>query len=95
MDLNTTSLHYKGLAVMIAEGKVVGLRCAGPDCTTGDGVHVGASASEVERVYGPARRVAGPGGVNQLAYGFTTDGKCAIRFKLSGDVVNGIEVSCK
>jgi hypothetical protein len=89
---STTNLHYKGLTAILDEGQVVGIRCAGTDCTTGDGVRVGSSAAEVERAYGPAGR---SGGSTQLTYGFTTDGKCALRFAISANVVKGIEVTCK
>ena len=87
---SSTVLEYPGITVRIVERRVVGLHCTGQSCITGDAVRVGATQAEVVQVYGKGQR-QDPG---QLAYPFTTDDSCALRFELAQGKVRAIDVSC-
>ncbi len=82
--------EYPGLSVRLVEHRVVGLHCTAASCITGDAVRVGASTSEVEQVYGKGKAE----GAGILAYPFTTDDSCALRFELRQGRVGAIDVSC-
>ena len=88
---SSTVLEYPGITVRIVERRVIGLHCTGQSCITGDAVRVGATRAEVVQVYGKGQR-QDPG---QLAYPFTTDDSCALRFELAQDKVRAIDVSCQ
>jgi hypothetical protein len=86
-------LAYPGMTVRTVERRVVGVNCTGQSCITADAVRVGATRAEVEQVYGKGKEErAGPNG--QLAYFFTTDNACALRFELSQGKVRTIDASC-
>ena len=91
---SATVLQYPGLNVRLVERRVVSVHCTAQTCITGDAVRVGATRGEVEQVYGKAREEkAGPDG--QLAYPFTTDDACALRFELRQGKVLAIDASCQ
>jgi hypothetical protein len=87
---SSTVLTYPGITVRAVEHRVVGLHCTGPSCITGDAVRIGATRAELEQVYGKGQ----PEG-SRLAYPFTTDDSCALRFELSSGKVRAIDVSCQ
>lgn len=91
---SSMTLNYPGFSIRLVEHRVVGLHCTAATCITADAVRVGASKSEVEQVYGKAREEA-PGPDGQLAYPFTTDDSCALRFELGQGKVRAIDASCQ
>lgn len=91
---SSTVLEYPGMTVRLVEHRVVGVHCTGQTCITGDAVRVGATRAELEQVYGKGQEEkTGPNG--QLAYPFTTDNSCALRFELGQGKVHAIDVSCQ
>lgn len=92
---SATVLVYPGMTVRLTENRVVGLHCTStPTCITGDAVRIGATRAEVEQVYGKGLEER-TGSVTQLAYPFTTDNSCALRFELGQGKVTAIDVSCQ
>jgi hypothetical protein len=87
---SSTVLEYPGMTVRIVEKRVVGLRCTAQNCITGDAVRVGATRAEVEQVYGKGQEEG-----TLIAYPFTTDNSCALRFELGQGKVRAIDVSCQ
>lgn len=91
---SSTVLEYPGMTVRVVEHRVVGIHCSVQTCITGDAVRVGATRAELEQVYGSGQHEqVGPNG--QLAYPFTTDDSCALRFELGQGKVRAIDVSCQ
>jgi hypothetical protein len=90
---SATVMQYPGLSVRMVERRVVGLHCTGQTCITGDAVRVGATRAEVEQVYGKGQEEK-PGPDGQVAYPFTTDDSCALRFEYRQSRVRAIDVSC-
>jgi hypothetical protein len=90
---SATVLEYPGMTVRLVERRVVGVHCTSQSCITGDAVRVGATRAEVEQVYGKGQE-GGSGASAQLAYPFTTDDSCALRFQLGQGKVSAIDVSC-
>ena len=90
---SATVLQYPGMIVRLIERRVVGLHCTSQSCITGDAVRVGATRAEVEQVYGKGKE-EGSGASAHLAYPFTTDDSCALRFELGQGKVSAIDVSC-
>lgn len=90
---SSSVLEYPGMSVRVVEHRVVGVHCPGQTCITGDAVRVGATRAEVEQVYGKSQE-EGTGANAQLAYPFTTDDSCALRFELAQGKVRAIDVSC-
>jgi hypothetical protein len=91
---SATVLQYPGMTVRLVERRVVGVHCSAATCITGDAVRIGASRAELEQVYGKGQEEkAGPDG--QLAYPFTTDNSCALRFELRRGKVSAIDMSCR
>jgi hypothetical protein len=92
---SATVLVYPGLTVRLSEDRVVALHCTStPTCITGDAVRIGATRAEVEQVYGTGQEERA-GAATRLAYPFTTDDSCALRFELGQGKVNAIDVSCQ
>lgn len=88
-------LIYPDMSVRLSEDRVVGLHCTGsPSCITGDAVRIGATRAEVEQVYGKGQEERS-GATTHLAYPFTTDDSCALRFELRQGKVGAIDVSCQ
>jgi len=90
---SSTVLQYPGLTLRTVEQRVVAVHCTATSCITSDAVRVGATRAEVEQVYGKAQ-VEGSGAA-VLAYPFTTDDSCALRFELASGKVRAIDVSCQ
>ena len=91
---SSTVMEYPGMTVRVVERRVVGIHCTAQTCITGDAVRVGASRAELEQVYGSGKEEqVGPNG--QLAYPFTTDNSCALRFQMGQGKVSAIDVSCQ
>ena len=86
-------LQYPGMTVRMVERRAVGVRCTGQSCITGDAVRIGATRAEIEQVYGKGQET-GSGGSATLAYPFTTDDSCALRFELGQGKARAIDVSC-
>jgi hypothetical protein len=90
---SATVLQYPGMTVRLVERRVVGVHCTSQSCITGDAVRVGATRAEVVQVYGKGQE-EGTGANARLAYPFTTDDSCALRFELAQGKVRAIDVSC-
>jgi hypothetical protein len=90
---SATVLEYPGFSVRIVERRVVGLHCTASTCITSDAVRVGATRAEVEQVYGKGKVEKG-GSNGQLAFPFTTDESCALRFELRQGKVSAMDASC-
>ena len=90
---SATVLEYPGLTVRLVERRVVGIHCTGQNCITGDALRVGATRAELEQVYGKGQE-EGSGASARLAYPFTTDDSCALRFEMGQGKVRAIDVSC-
>jgi hypothetical protein len=91
---SATVMNYPGMTVNIVERRVVGVHCTAQSCITGDAVRVGATRSELEQVYGKGQQ-EGTAANPVLAYPFTTDDSCALRFELGQGKVRAIDVSCQ
>ena len=91
---SATVMNYPGMTVRVVEHRVVGVHCTGQTCITGDAVRVGAARSELEQVYGKGQQ-EGTAANPVLAYPFTTDDSCALRFELGQGKVRAIDVSCQ
>jgi len=91
---SSTVLTYPGMTVRAVEHRVVGVHCTGQTCITGDAVRVGATRAEVEQVYGKGQQ-EGSAASPTLAYPFTTDDSCALRFELGQGKVRAIDMSCQ
>ena len=91
---SSTVLNYPGMTVRTVEHRVVGVHCTGQTCITGDAVRVGATRAEVEQVYGKGKP-EGSASSPTLAYPFTTDDSCALRFELGQGKVRAIDMSCQ
>jgi hypothetical protein len=91
---SSTVMNYPGITVRAVEHRVIGLHCTGQSCITGDAVRVGATRSELEQVYGKGQQ-EGSAANPTLAYPFTTDDSCALRFELAQGKVRAIDMSCQ
>ena len=91
---SSTVMNYPGMTVRSVEHRIVGVHCTGQACITGDAVRVGASRAEVEQVYGKGQQ-EGTAASPTLAYPFTTDDSCALRFELGRGKVRAIDMSCQ
>ena len=91
---SSTVLNYPGMTVRAVEHRVVSVHCTGQTCITGDAVRVGATRAEVEQVYGKGKP-EGSASNPTLAYPFTTDDSCALRFELGQGKVRAIDMSCQ
>jgi hypothetical protein len=91
---SSTVLNYPGMTVRAVEHRVVGVHCTSQACITGDAVRVGATRAEVEQVYGKGQQ-EGSAANPMLAYPFTTDDSCALRFELGQGKVRSIDMSCQ
>lgn len=91
---SSTVLNYPGMTVRAVEHRVVGVRCTAQACITGDAVRIGATRAEVEQVYGKGQQ-EGTAASPVLAYPFTTDDSCALRFEIGQGKVRAIDMSCQ
>jgi hypothetical protein len=91
---SSTVMNYPGMTVRAVEHRVVGVHCTGQTCITGDAVRVGATRAEVEQVYGKGQQ-EGTSANPVLAYPFTTDDSCALRFEIGSGKVRAIDMSCQ
>lgn len=91
---SSTVMNYPGMTVRVVEHRVVGVHCSSQTCITGDAVRVGATRAEVQQVYGKGQQ-EGSAANPMLAYPFTTDNSCALRFELGSGKVRAIDMSCQ
>ena len=91
---SSTVMNYPGMTIRVVEHRVVGVHCTGQTCITGDAVRVGATRAEVQQVYGNGQQ-EGTAANPTLAYPFTTDNSCALRFELGAGKVRAIDMSCQ
>ena len=91
---SSTVMNYPGMTVRVVEHRVVAMHCTSQSCITGDAVRVGATRSELEQVYGKGQQ-EGTTANPVLAYPFTTDDSCALRFELGSGKVRAIDMSCQ